>query len=53
MFSLGILNGNKKELKEFTVTSRRKPGKRKKHYCHEAHYNQYLRMKSKDNNINT
>ena len=53
MFSLGILNGNKKELKEFTVTSRKKPASRKKHYVHEAHYSQYLRAKNNnDNKIN-
>jgi len=41
-----ILNGNKKELKEFTVTNRKKPGKRKKHYCHEAHFAMYMRAKN-------
>ncbi len=49
MFSLGILNGNKKELKEFTVTSRKKPASRKKRYVHEADYAKLMRIKN--NNI--
>ena len=45
MFELKILNGSKRNNKEFTVTSRKKPSKRKKHYCHDADYALYLRKR--------
>jgi hypothetical protein len=50
MFQMGILNGNKKELKEFTVTCRKKPSRHKTRYVNDADYNKWL-FKSK-NNIN-
>lgn len=48
MLQLKILNGNKKDKKEFTVTSRFKPSRRKKHYVHDADYERYLYLKSKN-----
>lgn len=53
MFELKILNGSKRNNKEFTVTSRKKPSKRKKHYCHDADYALYLRKKNNKNNTNS
>ena len=50
MFSLGILSGNKKESKEFTVTCRAKKSKNKTRYVNEADYERYLKRKSKSNN---
>lgn len=47
MFVLGLLKGNRKADKEWTVTSRNKPGRRKKHYVHEADFNRYQNMKNK------
>jgi len=50
MFSLKILNGSNRQNKEWTVTSRKRPSRRKKRYVDEATYSKYLNMKSK--NIN-
>ena len=47
MFSLGILSGSRKDNKEWTVTSRKRPSRRKKRYVDEATYSKYLNVKSK------
>ena len=50
MFSMGILNTSKKELKEFTVTCRKKPARHKTRYVHDGDYNKWLYKKN--NKIN-
>jgi len=47
MLQLKILNGSRLSNKEFTVTSRRKPSRRKKHYVHSGDYEKYMRIKNK------
>ncbi len=49
IFSLGILKGNKKQNKEWTVTCRQKKSKNKTRYVDEARYAEYLRRKNIDN----
>lgn len=49
MLNLGILNGKIKSEKEWTVTSRRKPSRRKKHYISRDHYAKYISMKNSEN----
>ena len=49
LFKLGILNGKNRSEKEWTVTSRRKPARRKKHYISRDHYAKYLSMKNSEN----
>lgn len=49
MLSMGILNGKNHSEKEWTVTSRRKPARRKKHYVSRDHYTKYLSMKNSEN----
>ncbi len=47
---MGILNTSKKELKEFTVTCRKKPARHKTRYVHDGDYNKWLYKKN--NKIN-
>lgn len=53
MFQLNILKGNNKQNKEWTVTSTKKPSRRKKHYVHEADYAKFLRAKENNKYIKT
>jgi len=51
MFSLKIFSNARNKEKQWTVTSRKKPSSRKKHYVSEEDYEKYLFKKK--NKINT
>ncbi len=46
MFQLKILNGNKKENKEWSRTCPNKPARHKTRYVHQADYEKYLKAKN-------
>jgi len=47
MFTLGILRGNSRQSKEFTVVNKNKKGTYKTRYVNEADYEKYMSMRGK------
>jgi len=53
MFELKVFSNSRSKEKQWTVTSRQKPSRRKKHYVSEEDYEKYMfRKNNKNNNIN-
>jgi len=50
MFELKVFSNSRSKEKQWTVTSRKKPSRRKKHFVSEEDYEQYLYKKK--NKIN-
>lgn len=49
MFQLGILNGNRRDNKEWSIASRHKKSKYKTRYVSRDHYAKYVSMKNSEN----
>jgi len=50
MFQMGILKGNNRHDKQWTITSVHKKSRRKKRHVSAEDYDSYLKLKNKINN---